>query len=625
MHIHEKYDGISEQLMTLDGIGNQTDMHLFRKNFFNADNAADGSVDANANVGGKTCINYRYEAPKAFSKYDGYYILWEQIRKELGLEAANEAITANIVGSIYINDSTGIYLPYCFNYSTYDIALEGLKGLVERPKCIAPKSLKTFFNEVEQFAAYAANSTLGATGFADILIVASCYVDKMLREGYTDHKLRLADEKAVWEYTKEILINLIYTWNWAFRNGQSPFTNVSVYDKYFLENLCKDYVLFGHSAKIETVQKVQELFLDAMNKELKRTALTFPVTTACFSKNEDGSIRDKEFLEMVSKKNLEFGFINIYVGETSTLSSCCRLRSEQNSEYFNSFGSGSTKIGSLGVVTINLPRIAWYSMNCSKFSKEQFFELLKSQFTLTTIINNAKREIIKNYIKIGSQPLYTNGFMDINKQYSTAGINGLYECLQILGYDILTEEGQAFAEEILINLGKWCKEAEQYYHAPHNLEQVPAESSAVKLAAKDHILGINTEYELYSNQFIPLVAETDLLNRIKLQGKFDKLFSGGAICHLNVNEPITDWKDIAELIEYSAKSGVIYFAINYKLNQCEEGHMWVGEETCPKCGKPVDRYYTRVVGFLTCTKNWNKTRREVDFPNRQFYKDVNIK
>ena len=156
------------------------------------------------------------------------------------------------------------------------------------------------------------------------------------------------------------------------RGNQSPFTNVSIYDDNFLDKLCGDYIFpDGSSPDKELIKKIQNLYLNIMNREMERTPITFPVTTACFSINDEHEIQDEEFVDFISEKNLKFAFINIYIGKSSTLSSCCRLRSEQNNEYFNSFGSGSSKIGSLGVCTINLPRLAIrHKNNITEFKKE---------------------------------------------------------------------------------------------------------------------------------------------------------------------------------------------------------------------------------------------------------------
>lgn len=609
MYLIAKY---GRDFLTLDGIGDQMDINKFSKDFFNTDTTtADVSVDSNANVCARTSIEYNHEMPKPIKKYNSYFLLWKQIKKDYGLLEANTVVEKVLRGDLYVNDSTDVALPYCFNYSTYDIALNGLEGVSKRVRVSAPKSLETFVRQVEQFMVVAANSTLGATGFADFLIVASLFVEKMKKIGY-DGRIKVDDYKT---YVKEKLINFIYTVNWEFRGNQSPFSNLSIFDRNFLESLCPDYTMDGKAANPETVHELQGLFLDAMNEEMRRTPLTFPVTTACFSIDDDRNIVDREFVKFIAEKNKEFGFINMYNGKMSTLSSCCRLRSDRKNEYFNSFGSGSTKIGSLGVVTANFPRLAMQSGG----DESVFIDKLKDAFFTAAKINNAKRKIVQRRIDLGAAPLYTHGYMDITKQYSTFGVTGLYEAVSILGKDILNEDGQDLVMRTLEQINLWIDEAQELYQSPHNCEQVPAESSSVKLAKKDKVLGYDCGVSFYSNQFIPLIAKANMLDRIRLQGKFDGLFSGGAICHVNVGERIEDTKNIEDLIFYAAKSGVVYWAINYLLRICDDNHTWVGSDRCPVCGREWSEEITRVVGFFTNVKNWNKVRREKDRPNRQFY------
>ena len=379
----------------------------------------------------------------------------------------------------------------------------------------------------------------------------------------------------------------------VFVSGNSPFTNLSVYDDNFLDKLCADYIFpDGSTPDKEIVKKLQNIYLDIMNEELQRTPLTFPVTTACFSIDKDNNIQDEAFLHNIAQKNLQWGFINMYAGSSSTLSSCCRLRSEQQSEYFNSFGSGSSKIGSLGVCTINFPRLAiQYPL------EEDFMEKLEEMVGVCAKVNNAKRHIVQKRINNGNEPLYKYEFMELSKQYSTCGVNGFYETIKLLGYDILTEEGQALALRILDKINDTNKIYQNKYKMPHNVEQVPGENLSIKLAEKDKLMGYQNEYNLYSNQFIPLIANADLFDRIKLQGLFDSHFSGGSICHLNVETQIMDVKDMEDLIRVAAKKGVVYFAINYVLSQCANGHMSVTNgDKCLVCGEPITDKYTRVVG-----------------------------
>lgn len=531
--------------------------------------------------------------------------------------------------AIYVYDITtetgtfaadGIFKAHnCFNYSTYDILTKGLP-VVKKVKCEPPKYLYSFKSQLEQFVTIASNSTLGATGTADMLIMMAYYVKNMLNT-LSDAHFTFANEEAVWKYVRENLVSFVYTINQPMRGNQSPFTNLSIYDDNFLDKLCGDYIFpDGSTPDKEIVKQLQDIYLDIMNEELQRTPLTFPVTTACFSIDKDNNIQDEAFLHNIAQKNLQWGFINMYAGSSSTLSSCCRLRSEQQSEYFNSFGSGSSKIGSLGVCTINFPRLAiQYPL------EEDFMEKLEEMVGVCAKVNNAKRRIVQKRINNGNEPLYKYEFMELSKQYSTCGVNGFYEAIELLGYDILTEEGQALALRILDKINDTNKVYQNKYKMPHNVEQVPGENLSIKLAEKDKLMGYQNEYNLYSNQFIPLIANADLFDRIKLQGLFDSHFSGGSICHLNVETQITDVKDMEDLIRVAAKKGVVYFAINYVLSQCTNGHMSVTNgDQCLVCGEPITDKYTRVVGFLTNIKNWHKVRRDEDFPNRQFYQGEEI-
>lgn len=620
-------------LIEENGIGSQLDISKSSKKFFKAFTTADVSVDANANVTDKSVISHKIETAKPFHLINSYYRLWKEIKKIETKEKADWIVESQIKGRMYINDFVGFSsaMAYCFNYSTYDTATMGIPSVFDgRGGSEPPKNLMSFLGQIELFSLIAGNSTLGATGLADLLIVIAIYMDKMLQNKEDAH-VPMVNDKACWQYMESMLTGFIYRLNQPYRGSQSLFSNVSVYDSNFIDGMLEgdSYSIIiddvKYSAKKEIVQKVQEIYLDIMNREMARKPITFPVTTACFSIDENNEIQDDNFLKFISEKNLKFGFINIYAGKSSTLSSCCRLRSERdNGEYFNSFGSGSTKIGSLGVATGNLPQLATICKGAENPSDE-FLHRIKDLVLDCQLVNQAKRNIIKRTIKAGSQPLYSLGYMELKRQYSTFGVIGLYEALEILGYDIMTKEGQDYVLEILNVINTTNKELQDKYKAPQNCEQIPGENVSVKLAKKDRALGYNDKYTLYSNQFIPLIKRVNMFDRIAIQALFDKHFSGGAICHLNVNQEINDVNTMQNLIHASVKEGVVYFAVNFVLQECENKHMFVGNvDTCPHCGGKIIGTFTRVVGFLTKVDNWIPERREVDFPNRQFYQNIEL-
>jgi ribonucleoside-triphosphate reductase len=619
MYLRSKYPS---KIFDLDGIGEQTDMSKFSKKFFSVSTTADASIDANANVDDISVIAYSTELPKPFLRLNSYYMVWKELRRLFNLEIANETVERNLIGDIYINDFHGIGagLPYCYNYSTYDIMTKGLP-MVKKIKSFPPKYLYSFKSQLEQFTIIAANSTLGATGLADLLIVMSYYVKNILST-LSDAKFKFSTKEDAWKYIKENLISFIYTINQPMRGNQSCFTNISIYDDIFLEAMKDDYIFpDGSGLDINIIKQLQDMFLTIMNTEMQRTPITFPITTACFSIDENNNIKDREFIKFIAKHNQKYGFINIYCGDSSTLSSCCRLRSDKNNEYFNSFGSGSSKIGSLGVVTINLPRLAIKHKN----NKETFYMELAHLVQLCSKINHAKRKLIQKRINNGNHPLYTLGFININTQYSTVGINGFNECIDILGENILEQNGIDLGLSIIETINIENDKCAKQYKTPHNCEQIPAENVSIKLANKDKVLKYQDTYNIYSNQFIPLTTKANVLDRIKLQGVFDKHFSGGAIAHINIDTPIEDLTQIENLIETCAKMGVVYFAINYVIAECEKGHICVTtSDKCTICGGNIINKFTRVVGFLTSIKNWHEVRREKDFPNRQWYKGSDI-
>lgn len=321
MHLKSKY---AKAIFDTDGVGKQLDMSAFSKNFFSVKTTADASVDANANVDDISVIAYEKELPKPFFRINSYYVLWKELKKLYGLEAANDIIEMQLSGDIYINDFHGVGggFSYCYNYSTYDILTKGLP-MIKKIRSEPPKYLYAFKSQLEQFTVIAANSTNGATGLSDMLVMMAYFINNMLNT-LSDAHFHFKSEEDVWLYVKENIASFVYTVNQPMRGNQSCFTNVSVYDDYFLDKLCKDYIFpDGTTPNKDIVKKTQEIYLDVMNETLSRTPCTFPVTTACFSIDENHNIKDERFLQMISEKNREFGFINIYVGDSSTLSSCC--------------------------------------------------------------------------------------------------------------------------------------------------------------------------------------------------------------------------------------------------------------------------------------------------------------
>lgn len=622
-------------LFQVSGIGKQLDINWFAKQYFGKKtNTADVSVDANSNVGLKNVVIWDNELSKPLKLIYSYYRMWKGLKKKFGLEYANEAVKKQLTGEIYVNDFHGFSsnLYYCYNYSTLDTAMKGIPRGIDAEASRPTKYLGTFLEHLQLFCIHAGASSLGAVGLADLLLTVSAYTARILAvQG--DHKVNFTSQEDCWTYVRAKLRNFVYFLNQPNRIVQSLFSNVSIYDDNFLDTLVEYYFIEDKVtgemffADKEIVKKVQMMFVDIMNEIMSERITTFPVVTACFSLDDERNVQDEEFLRWVLEADKQFRFINLYGGATSTLSSCCRLRSDRTNQYVNSIGSGSTRIGSLGVTTQNLPRLAFMSNG----SVEVFKDMLRENIIMSQRINGVKRGILKKAIDGGMIPLYNLGYVDLKTQYSTTGVVGIYEALEILGHDIRTEAGTEFAREILQFINDITDEASAEQKAACNVEQIPAENVAVKLAKKDRMLGFNDRYDIYSNQYLPLKdQEADMFARIRLVAELDKYMSGGSILHININEDVADTQTFVDLAKAMYKQGVVYFAFNKLLAECcdcgktfttDKEKFDDGNVECPECKSHNTECALRIVGFIRKFSSWT-SERQTEGKQRKFYRSL---
>lgn len=323
---------------------------------------------------------------------------------------------------------------------------------------------------------------------------------------------------------------------------------------------------------------------------------------------------------------------NVFSANGIFTKNCCRLKNELSTvgkdgkqEYVNSFGVGGISIGSHRVVCINLPQIAYIAKYSEKDDWSSFFNILESRIKISQDILDIHKELLERLIKNGNLPMYTYGVMNLNKQYSTLGFIGLYEALEIMGLDVRTDEGLDMGKKILSLFNKLNTERTAKDGRIRNLEQIPGETAAVTFALKDKLqFATAGDYDLYANQYLPLIKEALLTDRIRLQGEFDSDTSGGAILHADFDSDLT--KDqIKTILNAFAKAGVIYGAIDDCQIQCHNcGKVYVGSPntTTSKCcdSKNIE-IWMRVVGFKTPKRAYNKIRRTKDLPRRFCYED----
>lgn len=615
-----KYEGIDDT---------QLDITQYSKNYFiKGKTVSDVTIDQNANVQIKDVVNYKSEMHKGLDKLNSLYLLWKTARKFWDTKEANKLIEKEICKDINIQDLISIYQPYCFAFDCYDLVDKGLPFIVNKPSEPA-KHADTLLRHTEQLIMAASRQIMGATAIPNVLVIYSALLKKDIEDkNYFIHQI-YKDKKLFNQYLKQEFQKFVYTINQPIREGQSPFSNITIFDSIYLEQLCSMYLIDGKNIDADFAMYIQKEFLNLFIEFNKKDFFTFPIITIQFKIDENKEIEDKDFFNYICEKNLEFANLNIFASESLTsLSSCCRLISNvediiaaSKDENMNLIGGSSIKVGSFGVTTINLPRISLIA----KGDKEIFFEKLKELADDCFKINHCRRYLIKKMINDEQMPLYTHNFMNLKNQYSTLGINGLYEAVDFMELDILKQDGKNFVIEILQTLEDIVNEKIRKYEYKCNIEQIPAESTAIKFSKVDEILYKQDKYIMYSNQFIPLTNETELINRIELQALFEKYFSGGTILHCNVSEKIESINVMKKLIAYTIKKGVQYHAINYFFSKCKNNHITIYDgKKCPNCGEKIIEKYTRIVGFLVPVSVWQKERRD-EFKDRKKYKNGQLK
>lgn len=587
-------------------------------------NVADVTIDSNANASNKDIASMLSEKDKSHDKLFAFNKIFFEMEKNYGLKTAREWLECEYNGAFYLHDApSATYKPYCYAYDLTRLAKEGLFFL--NNYCAQPpKHLTTFLDDVIEFVSYMCNRSSGAVGLPDILIWSFYFWKKDCETGYY-----IKDDQY---YLRQCFQKLIYRLNQPFlRVDQSSFTNVSIFDRNYIESLFGGVefpdgtVAIDH---IEDIIEIQKVFMEVVSEIREQNMFTFPVLTySLLYKN--GRFVDEDFAHWCSDHNMKWNDSNFFVSEdVGTLSNCCRLPSDTTKldAFINSIGGTALSIGSVKVNTVNLMRIYYETGK----DEQKYLNLLRERVILCCKVLDRIRHIIKRNAEKGLLPNYQDGGIELAKQYCTVGILGLFEVIQAFGYTAqdkfgyisYTDDGIRFASKIfeVINETKDSFTDEFSY----NVESVPAERAAVILCQKDNLLyGINDTF-IYSNQWIPLTKKCTISEKLRLSSVLDKCCGGGAIAHINIESNFPNKESAWEMLNTIASSGVIYFAFNTKINACKNRHGFVGTDICPTCGEPVEDTYQRIVGFLVPSKSYSKERFK-EFSARQWYSYSELK
>lgn len=567
----------------------------FIDEYIQAKNAADGSkLDANANVTQKNIATIEQELMKDFFVQINRAKVSGKIRELFGQDLAEEYLRQIEAHEIYVHDETSLK-PYCVSVTMYPFLREGLSKLGGESQ--APKHLASFCGSFINFVFAVSSQFAGAVATVEFLT----YFDYFARKDFGDNYLET--------HRKEIenhLQQVVYSINQpaAARGYQSVFWNISIYDQYYFDAMFGNFVFPDFERpNWESTAKLQRFFMRWFNQERTKAILTFPVVTAAML-TEQGKCKDSAFADEVAQELAEGNAFFIYQSDNpDSLASCCRLRNEIADHTFSySLGAGGVATGSINVITINMNRLVQdgrdLAAEVSKIHQYQY----------------AYRKLIEEYLAAGMLPVYDAGFISLDKQFLTIGINGMVEAAESQGLTVgCNPEYMAFVQERLKIIFQANQAASKKYGVKFNTEFVPAENLGVKNAKWDKADGYFVPRECYNSYFYVVEdEEINALDKFLLHGKeLIEWLDGGSALHLNLDEALPQ-SGYRSLLDIAAKTGCNYFCINVKITICNECQH-IDKRTrhqCAKCGSSNIDYGTRVIGYLKRVSAFSSARQK---------------
>ena len=601
---------------------NQLDFSEFLDKFVAEDTMADATIDPNANARHKDIRAFMTEKGKSEDKLFGLNKIFTEIKKRWGLRTAKQWLEQEFSKGFYLNDSaTASYFPYCWANDFTRLATEGLFFINEYNNQ-PPKHLTTYLDDVIEFVSFLSNRQSGAVGMPNVLIWAYYFWKHDIENGYY-----LKDPDT---YLRQCFQKLIYRLNQPFlRIDQASFTNVSIFDRPYLESLFGGMEFPDGTFAIDQIEEMlecQKVFMEVVSDIREEQMFTYPVLTYSLL-YKDGKFADEDFARWCSNHNIKWSDSNFFVSDNvGVLSNCCRLLSDTNKldAFINSIGGTALSVGSCRVSTVNLVRIAYES----KMNKKKYLDILRDRVLLDCKALTSMRHILKRNIEKGLLPNYQDGAVELDKQFCTIGGIGMYEVMDLFGLintdefgnKSYSDEAVEFATQILDTMN----DVKDHFECDFtfNIEMIPAENCAGVICTADNLLYEQNKYFIYSNQWIPLMEKCTIQEKCRLGHLFDAKCGGGCIAHIDIENRFPNKEAAWDMLNYVAKQGVIYFAFTTKINVCKDKHAFIGTKECPQCGKPVADQYARVVGFYTPVSGYQRIRKS-EFNQRKWYDVLN--
>ncbi|HPW25363.1 MAG TPA: ribonucleoside triphosphate reductase, partial [Candidatus Syntrophosphaera thermopropionivorans] len=541
---------------------------------------------------------------------------------------------AHLEGDIHIHD-LGLLSVYCVGWDLMDLLTTGFSGAEGKVESSPAKHFRSALGQIVNFFYTLQGEAAGAQAFSNFDTLLAPFI----RYDHLDYK-----------EVKQALQEFIFNINVPTRVGfQTPFTNITLDLK--PSSLFKDMpVIIGGKPQAETYSEFQkemdmlnQAFLEVMIEgDAKGRVFTFPIPTYNITKDFDWDAPQLNYLwEATAKYGIPYfsNFINSDMDPNDARSMCCRLRLDTRklaSRGGGLFGANPLT-GSIGVVTINLPRIGYKAKN-----EEEFFEYLEPVLVIAKNSLEIKRKVLERYTENGLYP-YTRFYLRNiyerfgeywKNHFSTIGIIGMNEaCLNLFGKSIATPEGREFALKVMDYLRQRLLDFQEETECNYNLEATPAEGASYRLALLDkkHFPDIITancddEAPFYTNStHLPVNYSDDIFEVLDLQDELQTKYTGGTVLHIYAGERVEQGESIKKLVKTVCENYRLpYFTFSPTFSICPQHGYLIGEQPiCPQCHQPTE-VFSRIVGYLRPVSQWNEGKKAEFKLRKTFHPIKNI-
>ena len=521
-----------------------------------------------------------------------------------------EIANAHRQGDFHIHDLS-MLTGYCAGWSLKQLLVEGLGGIPGKITSKPAKHLSTLCNQMVNFLGIMQNEWAGAQAFSSFDTYLAPFVKT---------------DDLSYDQVKKCIESFIYGVNTPSRWGtQAPFTNITL--DWVVPHDLADLPAIVGGKEMDFCYKDCQKEMDMINKafievmiegDANGRGFQYPIPTYSITKDFDWSETEnnKLLFEMTAKYGTPYfsNYINSDMEPSDVRSMCCRLRldlRELRRKSGGFFGSGEST-GSIGVVTINLPRIAYLSKN-----EEEFYKRLDHLMDLAAHSLKTKRNVITKLLEEGLYP-YTKRYLgSFNNHFSTIGLVGMNEaCLNApwLRANLGSKDAQAFAKDVLNHMRERLVIYQEQYGDLYNLEATPAESTAYRLAKHDKekypdiiTASENDERPFYTNSsHLPVGFTDDIFEALDIQDDLQVLYTSGTVFHAFLGEKLPNWQAAAKLVRTIATNYKLpYYTISPTYSICQDHGYFAGEvDTCPICGQPTE-VWSRITGYYRPISNWN--------------------